>query len=597
MQRPCQLMISLVTLLLMREPFCLAEDAPTKGILELVEMTKTGKCFSRDEYRKVRGAFVRDFEEQYRDVIKNAFGDDFDVLNQWFEKNIEVKEEFYSAIDQKKDDIGAALKIFHSLWKEAPDAVAKAPNLAIAFAVVWDDPRSIYDYRMHQERTHSTLPLGYMDLTVSRCFQDYISRQKELQAKDAINRLRVLPWEFLIYVVDHRTPLDERKWAAKNYLIKRKKIGTIYSTIKYDFEMLNSRGKVCRLNDKPYTLESVLQNGGVCAMQADFAARVGKSILVPAAYVSGESQFQELHAWVMWVEVNSANTSRVNFTLESHGRYQGDHYYTGQVLDPQTAEKILDRDMERRLSAVASDRVGKRQAELIMSHYDQIVTIRNLEQKKKILLLDKVLALSPYNEAAWTELARQVREGEIDMEAKQAVLARVEKMLTTFAKYPDFTWKLVDDLLKVQNGKLARNQFFERLVILYEKAERPDLACQARVRWSNYITEDKKWSIAARGLAQTMQKFPAEGRHLPKIIKELREVCEQFKGGSDFLGLQYQELLKKIPIRRGNEPNKFCIQMYEEAIAFFKNNKKDKIARDLESKLSSIKSARMPGSP
>src|SRR5258706_8952988 len=52
----------------------------------------------------------------------------------------------------------------------------------------------------------------------------------------------------------------------------------------------------------PISLPNLLAFGGVCAMQADFAARVGKSMGVAAEYVGGQAADGEGHAWVMWVE-------------------------------------------------------------------------------------------------------------------------------------------------------------------------------------------------------------------------------------------------------------------------------------------------------
>src|SRR5262249_17431634 len=153
----------------------------------------------------------------------------------------------------------------------------------------------IYDYRGHQVRTKSILPASYGKMTPQDCFDYFVEKAKDLKGKEAFDRLQVFPWEFLVYVVDHQTPVDERQWAVKNYLAKRPMVGKIYGEIAYDHEMLKTQSQVCKLNGKPYTLESIKQNGGVCAMQADFAARVGKSLLVPAAYVGGESSFQGLH--------------------------------------------------------------------------------------------------------------------------------------------------------------------------------------------------------------------------------------------------------------------------------------------------------------
>ena len=81
-------------------------------------------------------------------------------------------------------------------------------------------------------------------------------------------------------------------------------------------------------------------------MQADYAARVGKSIGVPAEYVRGESNSGGLHAWVMWVELRTVTKTSIVFSLQSHGRYRTDHYYVGTLQDPQTGRRITDRELE-----------------------------------------------------------------------------------------------------------------------------------------------------------------------------------------------------------------------------------------------------------
>ena len=97
---------------------------------------------------------------------------------------------------------------------------------------------------------------------------------------------------------------------------------------------------------------------------------------------------------------------------------------------------------------------------------------------------------------------------------------------------------------------------------------------------------------AAKGLRQTIDRFPAEGRYVPKMMTKLQEACGQFKGGSDFLGKFYLDVLVRIPPTRGDEPSKYCISMYEQAIEFFKNQKKDKVAAELENQLRLVKAGK-----
>jgi hypothetical protein len=559
-----------------------AAPAADEALQPILDLHKSGKLFEKSEYKAVRTAAAKVFEARNADAIKDAFGADHEALTAWLDKQKDLKEEFFSAINTQKDDVRRVLEIFHDLWKEDATAVAKYPNLAIAVSVVWDSEKGVYDYRGHQRRTKSHLPDGYAKYGPKDEFKYHVAHAKAVQGKEPFNRLEVLPWEFQVYFVDHRTPVSERDWAVRNYLAKRPMIGKVYQEIEYDHLMLKTGSKECKLNDHDYTLADIKKYGGVCAMQADFAARVGKSLAVPAAYVGGQSQDLEHHAWVMWVEVKAASATTVNFKLESWGRYRYDNYYTGELADPQTGEEILDRDMERRLSAAATDRVGKRQADLAMTYFQDVAGATNLAPKKKVQYCLSTLQLSAYNEAAWLELARMARQGEIPAESKMFVLEQADWLVRRFAQYPDFSWKVAGDLLTIQKDALLRNKFYEALAVVYEKANRPDLACEARLKWAEFLGEEKKWSIAATGLKQTIIKFPDEGRYVPKMLEKLKESCGQFNGGKEYLAKAYLELMRKVNPKRGDEVTKYFQQVSAEALAFLKEAKKSKEAAEVE---------------
>ena len=556
-----------------------AADEPLQPVLDLY---KSGKLFARAESLVVRTAAARLFEARHADDLKAAFGDDHAALTAWLDKHKDLKEEFFAAI-HPRDDARRVLEVFRDLWKADPDAVAKYPNLAIAVSVVWDQPDHTYDYRGHQLRTKSRLPDAYSKHGHLDEFKYHAARAKALQARESGVRVEVLPWEFLVYVVDHRTPTDERDWAVKNYLPKRPMIGKVYHEIEYDRLMLETGSKECKLNGHDYTLPDIRKYGGVCAMQADFAARVGKSLAVPAAYVRGEGQGLERHAWVMWVEVRSATKASLQFQLESWGRYRIDNYYTGELEDPQTGDKILDRDMERRLSAAAADRVGKRQADLVMEFYPEVVKAAEPDAKQKVGYLINVLRLSVYNEAAWLELARMARDGEVtDAGTKQLILEQTERLLTGFAKYPDFSWKVAGDLMTLQKDAATRNRFFYQLAGIYETANRPDLSSEARLKWADFVAEGKQYAVAASGLAQTIKKFPNEGRYIPRLLAKLKDVCGQFPTGKKYLGDTYLELLKRVNPKRGTEVTEYFVKLSGEALAFFEAEKKTKEAGEVQ---------------
>jgi hypothetical protein len=349
------------------------------------------------------------------------------------------------------------------------------------------------------------------------------------------------------------------------------------------------RARTPHLAEHDYTLESIRRYGGVCAMQADYAARVAKSIGVPGAYVYGPGNSLGLHAWVMWVELKQVRKDSIVFSLESHGRYDIDRYYTGKLFDPQTGQEILDRDMELRLTVAGRDRTGKRQADLIMRAYPALKEKLALDTAGQLSYLDRTLKVSAYDESVWLELARMAKAGEIKGPNRQALLNHMETLLHTFAKFPDFTWKVFDDLLLAIPDESQRVQLYDHLVKLYEGAGRPDLACEARFKLAELHVAQKRYNLAAQGIAATIRKFPSEGRYVPRLMEKLQEVCKKYPGGTEVLGKFYLDILPAVPAKRGSEPSTYCIKMYEQAIAFFKDNQKDKVVAQLQTQLDRVK--------
>ncbi len=547
----------------------------------LDELYTSGKLFKKEEYKTVRAAFARRFEIKHADTLQQAFGEDHEKLTAWLKENPEIKEELFTAIDEVHDDVVAVLRLFRDIWKKHPDTIKPYFNLAIAVAVVWDDPKKgVYDHTHHGRRTKSIIP-DNKDVGAMENYEFLVKHEKVMQGRGQFS-----PWEMLVYVVDHSTPLTEREWALANYLGRRGMFGKCYSDVQYDKGML--AGKTPRLADKPYTLLSILQNGGVCAMQADFAARVGKSMGVPAAYVRGEGKFAGAgHAWVMWVELKQVAKEKVLFTLESHGRYQIDEYYTGDVEDPQTGQKILDRDMELRLAIAGFDRQAKRQAELIMQAFPLLRARKELDTAAQLKYLDNCQAICAYNEESWLSVAQLAKEGAI--KKADTALAYRDRLFKTFNNYPDFIWKVFDDLTSAQTDPAERVKLFERFIGNCERAGRADLACKARLRAAELLAEQKKWKDAALGLVNTILKFPAEGRYIPDLMTKLEEVCKEFKEGNDNLARFYVAVLPRIPTKRGDAISEHCVTMYTKAIAFYKSIKQDRVAAGLDVELQRIK--------
>jgi len=106
------------------------------------------------------------------------------------------------------DDIPAALRILYDLWRSDSESVRNYPNLAVAFALVWDQPPGTNWVR-------HALPPGILKPgteTIPERFAFYVRSAKEKRLE---NNLTKLSARELMFVVDTPLPLPELEWAQK----------------------------------------------------------------------------------------------------------------------------------------------------------------------------------------------------------------------------------------------------------------------------------------------------------------------------------------------------------------------------------------------
>jgi hypothetical protein len=561
-----------------------ADDDVAGAEQAIVRLHESGKLYNTNQYKTaVRPAFARLFEAKHRDDIRAAWSDDADELNKWLDAHRDLKEDFYTAIDEEHDQIVPALRLFRDLWKKYPDQLAKHPDLGIAVAVTWDDPRGVYDYRQHQTRTHSTMPGDLVDGPGN--FEYLVENEKVTEG-----RCRYLPWEYLIFVIDHQTPLAERKWAQKYYK-SHARASSWHQDVPYDFDMLRAErekdGGHPKLEGHGYTLANIRKYGGVCAMQADFAARVAKSVGSPAVYFWGKSAFRGWHAWWMFVQIQRATPDKLQFNLTSDGRFAGfikDAFYTGYVTDPHTGQHILDRDMERRLWTVGHDRVGKRHVDLLMRAYPWLHERLHWSPLQRAKFLDRCIAISPRSDVPWLELGQLVAKAGWPTALLADISRRhMEQFFTEFRTYPDLITQLLPDLL---HPVPAEDQvgYYRRAVTLCERAGRPDLSCETRLRITDVLAFEKKWKDAAGGLLSTIKRFPTEGRYVPQMTQRMQEVCDHYKGGPERLGALYLELVPKLVSYYRSEGSEYPKQLYDQAMDFFTKHNMDRYSVQLQAR-------------
>ena len=208
----------------------------------------------------------------------------------------------------------------------------------------------------------------------------------------------------------------------------------------------------------------------------------------------------------MYVQIQKASPERLQFTLNSDGRFVGfekDAFYTGHVRDPQTGRDMLDRDLERRLNLAGRDRAGKRHAALLMRAYPGLAEKQGWDVKQRVAFLDQVLRICPQADESWLAIAQLVKAGDLAADQKATIRTHVTSALNTFKNYPDFVEHILVDLLPVFDPA-EQVKLNQQAVALFEKAGRPDLSCAARLRIADAQKQQAKYQAAVDGLVATI---------------------------------------------------------------------------------------------
>jgi tetratricopeptide (TPR) repeat protein len=539
----------------------------------LIDLYQKHTIFAKNGYPKIRHIFADRFEANHQDALRSAFGEASSAFCKWLDERPSIKEEFYLAIDPEHDDVPRALKLFRELYERFPQKFEDYASLATAVSVVWDRERGA----IHQSPVgQAVLPTQQMGAFEN--FRYYVEGEPLMQGY-----IRYLPWEFLVFVVNHRTTLPERKWALLNYLPQRAMIGKCYKDVPYDLD--SRKGEPQRIKGKLFTLPNQRTYGGVCVCQADYATRVAKSIGVPAFAAGALGKLGEGHAWVMWVELGQVTRTGFSFSLQSFGRYQDQKYYVGNASDPHTGLRVTDRQLELRLHAIGRDPVAKRQADLLMRAYPMLREKLGLDLPQQLDFLSRIVKLCPGNEDAWKALAMMSRAGQITKANRNLMRNMLDHLFLTFGNFPDFTWVVFDDMIYYEDRPRQKADLYARLAGMYEQAGRIDLSCEARLKHADLLSANGRPHDAIASLAAAVMLFPDEGRYVPKLLDKLESLCQNEKNAKQQLALFYQQFLPKIPLNKGIGPNPYCVAMYKRGIECFQRAGQEQLAQAYQMKL------------
>ncbi|MCY2951150.1 MAG: hypothetical protein NTU53_04130 [Planctomycetota bacterium] len=418
---------------------------------------------------------------------------------------------------QPKDKPAEVYALLDRLRRERGRVLDAYATLTAAICVVHDHP---LDRRVNENAAKADDPL--------KIFDYYCRNEGRMFFK-----IKPVPAELLIYVVDTTASIEEMEWALERYA-GDPKVGGRFFDIKYDHEHVR-RGTPKQVTREGFNLPNILQFGGVCADQAYFASSVGKAIGVPTALASG-SAGEMGHAWVGFFQA-TGRQGWWNFDIGRYAAYRG---IRGVVIDPQLREGIPDSyvallaemigsNPESRHAAVALTDAAMRLIELERSGKALGAPItderiagtvlakpRKAEAAAELELLEAAVKQCPGNRSCWFVVRDLAKGGKLSLDQKRRWAAALEQMCGT--KYPDFAVAVLTPMIQtveeVAEQEKLWNEAFNRF------SGRADLA--AALRMSQAAMWESKGQTERAGICymDVIERYANAG---PFVIEALQK--------------------------------------------------------------------------
>jgi len=243
-----------------------------------------------------------------------------------------------------EDDERKALEILCRIYKWSPRACREYAALAVAHAVVLDQPppRSW----PHEFVTAADIPVGKEP--PEKRFAFYVNSHARHKLLLDPRKLSVRE---LMFVVDSVVELDELAFAQKLRISTPRTLKNVYPTIEYDRKRVQDDVDAHAWPHGTYRLGDILKNGGICADRAYFAVQAGKAKGVPTVFFHGQGR-SGTHIWVGYLEKPG------RWVLDVARYNQGD-YPVGLAVDPQTGRRLTDAQMQLMTGNMGSTRDWK----------------------------------------------------------------------------------------------------------------------------------------------------------------------------------------------------------------------------------------------
>lgn len=455
--------------------------------------------------RKPDAAGLKRFLAGYVDRIETHYRSKATPeLLAWLAAHPAIRRDFWLALDPTYDEVAAALAILDDLRSRNAKAVETFHHLAIALAVVHDSAGAIagstYTAIWGIDKQQFCKPPPYQEIF------DHFILPKHLALFPF--KPQQMSWSMLVHVADLDLDAEQRGWAIANEIQRRTDIAALYPAVPYDYQKLNTRRS--RLGSDPYSLSNLLKIGGVCGDQAHYTSRVAKAFSIPAMKVTGEGRYgaASLHAWAGFLTAKGGRP-----VLDFTGRYNFDFYYTGEIFDPQTRTRTLDRYVALAYDG-ASLSFEKMQLADALARAGRACRV---DQPAVSLALAKAAVdQNRYSAMAWRLLMEHVAIGTLPR--KEAAVYG-QRMLTDLAAHPDLTIECLDMYLRSipETEVDARQKLWTGAYRLY--AQRPDLQVALRLRQCRELISAQREQEALTKALETVAGNAKEGSLILPLVE------------------------------------------------------------------------------
>lgn len=254
-------------------------------------------------------------EAELRETIDDSYPADF---MRWLFSRNEAMEELLLTL-QPADDSRSVLKFLLEAWLNNSEHREKYFPLAVACAVVFDNPVSI-PHPIGERAQSQVNPLER--------YQWYVEKTEKGKLAAPVDRSSARD---LIWVVCAPVSTSELEWAIRRTSGNRKNWGDNYGKVKYLMERaVNGENPY-----EEYSFAEILKHGGICGDQSYFCANTARAQGIPAINLSGETNLGG-HAWVgIKLDVREWTTGI--------GRIGG--VSKGQARNPQSGASITEQEI------------------------------------------------------------------------------------------------------------------------------------------------------------------------------------------------------------------------------------------------------------